>query len=217
MARPSGRPPRSPRRRASSRRAGSPPARPPRPAPRPRRQRGRTRPRRPTNPMVSACGRPSASAMSSDLRLPMRVESTRLIWPAPMPTVARSRHRRWRWISHAWRRSRQTADRSVRQPWAGAWSPPSDRAAQDAAIVAPCTRKPPATCRKASAAAPASGSPPVVSRRRFLRGKDLARLVAGLGGDDDLGEDLGDGAGGFGVQRRVQRDDPPKAEVRSQS
>jgi hypothetical protein len=44
-----------------------------------------------TEPLVSGSARPSASAMSSALRAAMRVESTRLIWPAPMPTVAPSR------------------------------------------------------------------------------------------------------------------------------
>jgi hypothetical protein len=38
----------------------------------------------------AARARPSASAMSRALRAAMRVESTRLIWPAPMPTVAPS-------------------------------------------------------------------------------------------------------------------------------
>ena len=43
-----------------------------------------------TEPCVSGAGRPSASAASCALRAAMRAESTRLIWPAPMPTVARS-------------------------------------------------------------------------------------------------------------------------------
>ena len=67
----------------------------------------------------------------------------------------------------------------------------------------PCNRKPPATCRKDIPCRAASGSRPVVSRRRFfLAAKHLARLVAGLGAMTTSVAILGDGAGG-GVQRGV--------------
>ena len=43
-----------------------------------------------TEPLTSGSDAPAASAASSDLRAAIRDESTRLIWPAPMPTVAPS-------------------------------------------------------------------------------------------------------------------------------
>ena len=43
-----------------------------------------------TEPSVSAPSMPAASAASIDLRCATREESTRLICPAPMPTVAPS-------------------------------------------------------------------------------------------------------------------------------
>ena len=43
-----------------------------------------------TEPLVSGSLAPAACAASSALRAAMRAESMRLIWPAPMPTVARS-------------------------------------------------------------------------------------------------------------------------------
>ena len=44
-----------------------------------------------TDPFVRGCGSPIASAASCALRAAMREESTRLICPAPIPTVAPSR------------------------------------------------------------------------------------------------------------------------------
>ena len=43
-----------------------------------------------TEPLVNGSASFSSAAASSALRAAMRAESTRLIWPAPMPTVARS-------------------------------------------------------------------------------------------------------------------------------
>ena len=43
-----------------------------------------------TEPLVSGSGSFNSVAASSALRAAIRAESTRLIWPAPMPTVARS-------------------------------------------------------------------------------------------------------------------------------
>ena len=43
-----------------------------------------------TEPCVSGLGEPAALAASAAFQAAMRAESTRLIWPAPMPTVAPS-------------------------------------------------------------------------------------------------------------------------------
>ena len=43
-----------------------------------------------TEPLVSGAAASVRAPASSALRAAMRAESTRLIWPAPMPTVARS-------------------------------------------------------------------------------------------------------------------------------
>src|ERR1700730_2079467 len=43
-----------------------------------------------TEPLVMGCASFASSAASCALRAAIRAESTRLIWPAPMPTVARS-------------------------------------------------------------------------------------------------------------------------------
>ena len=52
-----------------------------------------------------------ASSGSTASCAPMLQESTRLIWPAPTPTVCPSRRRRWHWISRACRPSRRRAER----------------------------------------------------------------------------------------------------------
>jgi hypothetical protein len=43
-----------------------------------------------TLPLARLCGSPAACAASSAFQAAMREESTRFIWPAPMPTVAPS-------------------------------------------------------------------------------------------------------------------------------
>src|SRR5690606_31479992 len=44
----------------------------------------------------------------------------------------------------------------------------------------------------------------------LFRLKDAARIVIRSGGDDDLGEDLGDLCGSGAIQRLIERDDPAK-------
>jgi hypothetical protein len=55
------------------------------------------------------------------------------------------------------------------------------------------------------------GRPPVVSSRRFFFfAKTDFALFGRVRGDHHLGEDLHDPLGGIGVERPVQRDDPPE-------
>ena len=49
----------------------------------------------------------------------------------------------------------------------------------------------------------------------LLRRDDRDRLVAGVRRDDHLGENLGDGLRGFGVERAVERDDAAERRGRS--
>ena len=44
-----------------------------------------------TEPLANDSAKPAAAAASPALRAAIMAESTRLIWPAPMPTVAPSR------------------------------------------------------------------------------------------------------------------------------
>ena len=79
--------------------------------------------------------------------------------------------------------------------------------AADMPVVTSLNQKPAGDLAKGKTGRRRIGQPAGGQQAQVLfRGKDLARLVAGLGGDDDLGKDLGDGAGGFSVKRRVQRD-----------
>ena len=79
---------RSPRRRGASRRAGSPRWRRPGSPPRARRRTGRRRPTRRPSRGVGGSASPALAAASAAFWAAMRTLSTRLIWPAPMPTVA---------------------------------------------------------------------------------------------------------------------------------
>ena len=49
----------------------------------------------------------------------------------------------------------------------------------------------------------------------LLRRDDRDRFLAGVGRDDHLGENLGDGARGFGIERAVERDDAAERRDRS--
>ena len=70
------------------------------------------------------------------------------------------------------------------------------------------TRKPPATDLTCRPGARESASPPVSkSRKFFLRREDRLGFVRCAGGDDDLGEDLGDLLRRALVDRLIERDD----------
>ena len=166
-------------------------------------------------------GQPAASAASSALRAAMRAESTRLIWPAPMPTVAPSLR----------------IDDGVRldvlghpegEAQIGEFRFASARACVttvqveivDRRIVARLDQQ--AAGDRLAPSCPArrgSGRPPVTSSRRFfLRRNDRLRLLAGVGRDDHLGEDLDDLV--RGLPRRAAGSAatmPPKAETGSQA
>ena len=75
------------------------------------------------------------------------------------------------------------------------------------ALSRDCTSRPPATVFAVQPKLRGSGRPPASSKPQvLLRRDDLDRFVAGVGRDDDLGEDLGDRLRGFGVERAVERD-----------
>ena len=76
------------RRRGASRRAGSPRWRRPGSPLRARRRTGRRRPTRRPSLLSPAPAMPALAAASAAFCAAMRTLSTRLIWPAPMPTVA---------------------------------------------------------------------------------------------------------------------------------
>ena len=137
------------------------------------------------------------SASAGRLRAPprafqaaMRAESTRLIWPAPMPTVAPSLA-----IDDGvgldvlgdGEGEHQVAQLAL--PVGARWSPRCSSPAASAHCPAPA----PATRRRASGRSGrrrcGSGRPPVTSRRRFFFvAKHRARLVVDGGRDDHLQE-----------------------------
>ena len=91
---------------------------------------------------------------------------------------------------------------------ARAWSPASASMSSTTALSRVCTSRPPATVLTVRPGARGSGRPPASSSRKFFFAADDGdRLLGGVRRDDDLGEDLGDGARGVGVERAVERDD----------
>ena len=157
---------------------------------------------------MSGSFRPKASAASCALLAAMRAESMRLIWPAPMPTVADPWHRRWRWTSRAWRRGRRRRDRCARHRLARAWSRPSASMSSTTALSRDCTSKPPATELTSMPCARGSGRPPVSSRRRFFLAPTMAIASSSASGAMMTSVKISViGARGFGVELAVQRHD----------
>ena len=75
------------------------------------------------------------------------------------------------------------------------------------ALSRDCTRRPPATVFAVSPLARGSGRPPAISKPQiFLRADDGDGFLGRGGRDDDFGENLGDGARGFRIERTVERD-----------
>jgi hypothetical protein len=78
------------------------------------------------------------------------------------------------------------------------------------------TRKPPATERNTSPGQRVGQAVGQQQAQVLLGGEDRAGFLVGAGGDDDLGEDVGDQRVGA-VQGRLTAMTPPKAETASHS
>ena len=164
---------RSPRRRASSRRAGSPRWRRPRRRPAGRRRRGRRRrrPRRSPWPGSRRGRRPSRPRRPSRRRCARNrpgSSARRRCRPWRRPG-----HRRWRSTSRAWRPGRRSAGRRAPARWARACVTTCRSMASTTALSRPCARKPPATVRRVR---------PGCARVRQAAGQQQAQVL--LGGDD---------------------------------
>ena len=169
-----------------------------RPRPRPRRaarrRRERTHPTPPPTPRSAAPPGPAASAMSCALRAAIRVESTRLICPAPMPdrgpVLGIDDGVRLHVLGHG---PGEAAGRAIsRLASAPAGSPPQRPPRPASGHVAVLHQEPARDLpegqrrRRADRAAP-----PVVSSRRFFFAANTARAASlGLRRDHHLGEDL---------------------------
>ena len=121
-----------------------------------------------TEPLARGSVSPAALAASCDFQAAMRVLSTRLICPAPMPTVA---------PSLAYTTAFELTCLAILK--ANFRSPSScavgcrlvttlSSRSSTTALSRDCTRKPPESERKVSPGARGSGKPPVVSSRKFF-------------------------------------------------
>ena len=131
----------------------------------------------------------------------------RLIWPAPMPTVAESLAYTMVFdftclaTRKAKRKSRSSASVGARLV-TGLSSMSSTTA-----LSRDCTKSPPATVFAVSPLARGSGRPPAISSRKFFFAPDDGDgFLARRRRDDHFGENLGDGARGFRIERPVERD-----------
>ena len=189
---------------------------PPRPPPSARRGRERRRPR-PRRCPGQRRGQAQRLGHALGLRAAMRQLSTRLIWPAPTPTVAPS-------LDIDDGVGLHVLGDGPGEQHVGHLGVGRGALRHDLQIVrrytvprvASCTSKPPETCRRP---APRAGS----ASRRWSAGagsswrRKISRRHRRLRRDHHLGEDLGDLLGGLAVQRPFSATMPPKADVRSQS
>src|SRR5882762_3964996 len=140
-----------------------------------------------TDPLVIGKGSFASSAASCALRAAMRAESTRLIWPAPMPTVARS-------LAYTMvldLTCLATRNANLRSRSSAAVGP---RLVTVFSVMSSTT----ALSRLCTSEQQAQVLP--------LR-NDGNGLLGGIGSDDHFGQNFSDDAGRFRIQRAIDGDD----------
>ena len=176
--------------------------------PRGRRRTGRRRPRRPRCRPCPAPARPAALAASAALRDRDRDASSRLIWPAPMPTVAPSLANTMA-FDLTCLQTAKAKRRSAISAGVGARSVTTlQLELVDARRVALLHQEAAGDRAQQQLVRRRSSRPPVSSRRRFGLAASTARASAvGVRRDHHLGEHLRDLLGDRDVERPIERHD----------
>ena len=157
-------------------------------------------------------------ALAAALRTASSTESTRLIWPAPMPTVAPSRASTIA-FELTWRTTVQAKSRSASSASLGARRVTVRSSDGSRAGRVPVLGQEAAGDRSQLAAGAARIGHVVEQEQAQvgLGGEGAARGRVGAGCDHDLGEELGDGAAASPSIGRLQATMPPKALIGSQA